>query len=87
MAVGDVDGTVSLLKVCESLSSPQKDEKAGINNMFEREARREKNLEVREREMKRGIEMKQGDEDDDKKICNDEEAALRAIDEKFKAML
>lgn len=87
VAVGDVDGTVSLLKVCESLSSPQKDEKAGINNMFEREARREKNLEVREREMKRGIEMKQGDEDDDKKNCNDEEAALRAIDEKFKAML
>ena len=53
VAVGDVNGTVSLLEVCDSLAHQQSNEKAAINNMLERETRREKNLEVREREIRR----------------------------------
>eukprot|EP01029_Cantina_marsupialis_P028422 TRINITY_DN776149_c0_g1_i1.p1 TRINITY_DN776149_c0_g1~~TRINITY_DN776149_c0_g1_i1.p1 ORF type:complete len:575 (-),score=193.02 TRINITY_DN776149_c0_g1_i1:132-1856(-) len=53
VAVGDVNGTVSLLEVCDSLSEPQSNEKAAIAGMFERETKREKNLEVRQREMAR----------------------------------
>lgn len=47
VAVGDVNGTVSLLEVCEGLAQPQNNEKIAIANMFEREMKREKNLEVR----------------------------------------
>lgn len=47
VAVGDVNGTVSLLEVCDSLAVPQSNEKGAISSMFEREFRREKNLEVR----------------------------------------
>ena len=53
VAVGDVSGSVSLLEVCNSLASPQQNEKGVINSMFERETRREKNLEVRDRELRR----------------------------------
>eukprot|EP00562_Extubocellulus_spinifer_P031720 CAMPEP_0178723246 /NCGR_PEP_ID=MMETSP0699-20121125/25442_1 /TAXON_ID=265572 /ORGANISM="Extubocellulus spinifer, Strain CCMP396" /LENGTH=590 /DNA_ID=CAMNT_0020374309 /DNA_START=76 /DNA_END=1848 /DNA_ORIENTATION=- len=53
VAVGDVNGTVSLLEVCDSLSKLQQNEKASVGNMFEREARREKSVEIREREEKR----------------------------------
>ena len=53
VAVGDVSGSVSLLEVCNSLACPQQNEKSVINSMFERETRREKNLEVREREVKK----------------------------------
>jgi len=53
VAVGDINGTVSLLEVCNSLSKLQPNEKASLGSMFDREARREKNLEVRDREEKR----------------------------------
>mmetsp|Transcript_48590 Transcript_48590/g.56774 ORF Transcript_48590/g.56774 Transcript_48590/m.56774 type:complete len:392 (-) Transcript_48590:140-1315(-) len=53
VAVGDANGTVSLLEVCDSLAHPQPNEKVTINAMFERETRREKNLEARERDVKR----------------------------------
>ena len=53
VAVGDVNGTVSLLEVCDSLANQQSNEKASISNMFERETKREKNLEAREREIRR----------------------------------
>lgn len=87
VAIGDVNGTVSLLKVCKSLASPQKDEKAGINNMFERETRREKNLEMREREIKRVQALTKKSDEDDANNSDNEEAALRAIDDKFKTLL
>lgn len=42
VAVGDVNGNVSLLEVCESLAVPQANEKTAIGAMFERESKREK---------------------------------------------
>ena len=38
-------GTVTLLELCDSLYIPQPKEKEIINEMFEREMRKEKNLE------------------------------------------
>ena len=51
--MGDVTGTVSLLELCESLAVPQANERKAIDLMFEREMKQEKNLEARERELKR----------------------------------
>lgn len=53
VAVGDVNGTVSMLEVCDSLAVPQMNEKSNVNAIFERETKRERNLEVRERDVKR----------------------------------
>ncbi|KAK1747909.1 hypothetical protein QTG54_001872 [Skeletonema marinoi] len=52
VAVGDVNGTVSLLEVCDSLAKPRPNEKSTINALLERETKKEKNLEVRQREIK-----------------------------------
>lgn len=53
VAIGDAYGTVTLLELCDSLSSPQPNERKAIDLMFEREIKQEKNLEVRERELRR----------------------------------
>mmetsp|Transcript_21711 Transcript_21711/g.38961 ORF Transcript_21711/g.38961 Transcript_21711/m.38961 type:complete len:545 (+) Transcript_21711:269-1903(+) len=53
MGVGDRNGTVSLLQVCDSLALQQSNEKLAISGMFERETKREKNLEIRSREIAR----------------------------------
>jgi dynein intermediate chain 2 len=47
VAVGDVTGTVSLLEVSENLAVVQPNEKLMIGSMFERESKREENLEKR----------------------------------------
>jgi len=53
VAVGDVGGTVSLLEVCDSLAVAQPNEKMAIMNMLDRETKQEKNLELRERDLRR----------------------------------
>jgi dynein intermediate chain 2, axonemal len=47
LAIGDVNGTVSLLEVSENLAVPPPSEKVGISAMFDRESKREENLEKR----------------------------------------
>lgn len=47
LAVGDVNGTVSLLEMSENLAVPPPSEKVGISSMFDRESKREENLEKR----------------------------------------
>lgn len=92
VAVGDVTGTVSLLEVCESLAVSQANEKKAIDLMFEREMKQEKNLEIRERDLRR---LKAADaeqknrESQDKKDAKDEkmEALLRKVDADFLAMI
>jgi dynein intermediate chain 2 len=46
MAVGDSEGAITLLSLCESLVKPGPNEKNVIGAMFERETKREKNLEA-----------------------------------------
>lgn len=94
VAVGDASGTISLLEVSNSLSEPQKKEKVGIQNMLERETRREKNLELREREMKRSKALGEENENARKKQAQNEakmdeemERVLHEIEEKFKAFV
>lgn len=53
VAIGDATGTVSLLEVCESLAVQQANERKAIELMFEREMKQEKNLETRERDLRR----------------------------------
>jgi len=92
VAVGDVNGTVSLLEVCESLAAPQANEKTAISNMFDREFKQEKNLEAREKELKRNKaqeEEARNKEAADKKDGKDEkmEELLRKVDADFLAMI
>lgn len=92
VAVGDANGSVSLLEVCDSLAIPQQNEKAVINSMFERETKKEKNLEVRERELKRAMVLeleKERNGSAGTKVDESEEmeTVLRKIDQDFMAML
>eukprot|EP01135_Chromosphaera_perkinsii_P006543 Nk52_evm15s539 gene=Nk52_evmTU15s539 len=52
VAVGSKDGSTTLLELCDSLSVMQSNEKASVSQMFEREAKREKMLETRAREIR-----------------------------------
>ena len=92
VAVGDANGTVSLLEVCESLAAPQANEKNAIASMLERETKQEKNLELRDRDMRRAREKK---DEARKKECADEkekkdakmEEQLRTVDANFLNMI
>jgi len=92
VAVGDVNGTVSLLEVCDSLAIQQSNEKSSLNNMFERETKREKNLEARERELRRAKalqeekeKVKDGNQNSDRDGKMEE--LIRKIDSDFLKMI
>jgi len=92
IAIGDESGTVSLLEVCESLAVSQSNEKKAIELMFDREMKQEKNLEARERDLKRQKAQEadtRNREAQDKKDAKDEkmEALLRKVDADFLAMI
>jgi dynein intermediate chain 2 len=92
VAMGDVTGTVSLLELCESLAASQMNERKAIENMFDRESKQEKNLELRERDLKRQRQMESDSRNrdaQDKKDAKDEkmEALLRKVDADFLAMI
>jgi len=46
VAVGDNEGTITLMQLCDSLYEPEQPEKLAIAAMFQREFNREKNLET-----------------------------------------
>ncbi|KAL8270679.1 hypothetical protein Esti_005395 [Eimeria stiedai] len=50
VAVGDVDGRVTILGLCEGLYTPAANEKVDVGASLEREARREKNIEMAKRQ-------------------------------------
>mmetsp|Transcript_10581 Transcript_10581/g.15980 ORF Transcript_10581/g.15980 Transcript_10581/m.15980 type:complete len:599 (+) Transcript_10581:73-1869(+) len=92
VAVGDANGTVSLLEVCESLAAPQQNEKNAIGSMLEREFKQEKNLEQRDRDLRRAkaLELEAIKKDStiekDKKDAKMEEQ-LRSVDANFLNMI
>jgi dynein intermediate chain 2 len=49
VAIGDSEGTVSIMQLCKPLYEPAPKEKETMGAIFERETRREKNLEVARR--------------------------------------
>mmetsp|Transcript_7473 Transcript_7473/g.22135 ORF Transcript_7473/g.22135 Transcript_7473/m.22135 type:complete len:150 (+) Transcript_7473:354-803(+) len=92
VATGDAQGTVSLLEVCESLATPQANEKNAISAMLDRETKQEKNLELRERDLRRAREKakdssdKESAEEKEKKDAKMEEQ-LRTVDANFLNMI
>lgn len=53
IALGGIDGTTTILEVSDALSEGQREEKQAMGLMFERETKREKNLELRQIQRKR----------------------------------
>ena len=53
IAIGDANGSVNVVQVSRGLHELQKDEKAAVSAMLERETKREKALEVRKQQQKR----------------------------------
>ena len=52
LATGSVDGSIYMLELSEGLVTMQPNEKNSVNQMFERESKREKNLEARAKELR-----------------------------------
>jgi len=79
-AIGDSDGTVSMVSMCKSLTQSDPREKEIMQSIFEREFRREKNLET----AKKLAEKKQAPVKSNKdKIASKLEAQLKDIEENF----
>jgi len=51
LATGSVDGSVYLMELCNSLAVPQAQEKQSMQQMLDREFKKEKNLEARNKEL------------------------------------
>ena len=81
LAVGDQDGTVTLLELCESLYMPQSKEKDVINEMFERETRKEKTLDLikRQADTKKGPKEPKGAKDFETKKAE----AIKKVEDEF----
>jgi len=58
VALGDAAGSVTVLELNSALSQPQKNDKARITEIFERETRREKNIEALTRKRESQLENK-----------------------------
>eukprot|EP00742_Colponemidia_sp_Colp-10_P001216 GILJ01001309.1.p1 GENE.GILJ01001309.1~~GILJ01001309.1.p1 ORF type:complete len:593 (-),score=99.77 GILJ01001309.1:140-1918(-) len=84
VAVGDAEGTVTLLELCDSLHIPQSNEKISIAQMFDRETKRERNLE----QAKKAQEAKRKEREKDGAGNRGEgdgrlEETLRKVEEEF----
>lgn len=90
-AVGDCNGMISLMQLSDGLASIQPNEKNAIGGMFERETKREKNLESKEKEMRRkraaNEELKAAQEDGFATIDDKMEQLLRTVDANFLSMI
>jgi dynein intermediate chain 2 len=82
VTVGAADGSTTLLELCEGLAVPQPNEKQGVGQMFERETKREKNLELRARELKLKA-RREGGKQEDASAEEDSAARLRELEAEF----
>lgn len=80
-AVGDSDGTVSMISLCKSLVQGDPREKEIMQTIFEREFRREKNLEVAKRQAEKGKPAQK--KDNTQKAEEKLKARLKEIEENF----
>ena len=83
-AIGDSDGTVSMMSLCRALydQTLQPKEKEVMGQIFEREFKREKNLELARKAAERAVKPKNADKNKDK-IAERLEAQLKDIEDKF----
>ena len=88
VTVGAADGSATLMELCDGLAVMQPNEKPTINQMFERETRREKNLEARQKELrneaKRAAARAQQD-DDGKAAATTSNGAVMEAEKEFLA--
>lgn len=93
VALGSVDGTTSILQISDGLAQPQGNEKQMMQLMFERETKREKNLEIRTNQKKReknqdkkrnitSAKQRENDEKQDEMLREVENDFFRTIDMK-----
>lgn len=83
-AIGDSDGTVSMMSLCRALydQTLQPKEKEVMGQIFEREFKREKNLELARKAAERAVKPKNADKNKDK-IAERLTAQLQDIEDKF----
>ena len=91
LTTGSVDGSIYLLELSRGLTELQRNEKSAVTQMFERESKREKNLEARAKELRN---KKKQDEMNAKKAGEgDEEKAapwenkVKEVEEEFWAAI
>jgi dynein intermediate chain 2 len=84
VTVGASDGSATLMELCEGLATMQPNEKASINQMFERETKREKNLEARAKELKNLAKKKAQNNDDGD--GGDSEEAMAEVEQEFMSL-
>lgn len=84
-AIGDSDGTVSMMSLCRALydQTLQPKEKEVMQTIFEREFRREKNLEVAKKAAERNVPKGKAEKSGKDKIAERLEAQLKDIEDKF----
>lgn len=82
VTVGAADGSATLLELCDGLAVMQPNEKSSINQMFERETKREKNLEARAKELKLRA-KREGAKADTAADAGAGEEALKQIEDEF----
>mmetsp|Transcript_31317 Transcript_31317/g.43427 ORF Transcript_31317/g.43427 Transcript_31317/m.43427 type:complete len:570 (+) Transcript_31317:288-1997(+) len=80
-AIGAVDGSVTLLELCDGLSVMQPNEKPAIAQMFERETKREKNLEARQKELR--LKAKRAGEKGEELELDNNPETIKIIEKEF----
>eukprot|EP00736_Rhodelphis_marinus_P001001 Rmarinus@m.8609 len=81
VAVGDIDGSTTLLEICDGLCVVQPNEKTSIVAMFEREMKREKNLEARAKELRNKEKKQPANKQSNRAKVTDD--VLKTIEEDF----
>lgn len=83
IAMGDSAGVITLLQLCDGLVQMQPNEKNIIGAIFDRETKREKNLEALKKAQKQGAGKEKEDDDDMKNVVTIDEKAYVEIEDKF----
>eukprot|EP00164_Ancoracysta_twista_P002327 GFYU01003075.1.p1 GENE.GFYU01003075.1~~GFYU01003075.1.p1 ORF type:complete len:570 (+),score=204.31 GFYU01003075.1:231-1940(+) len=85
VATGGMDGSTTLLEICDGLSVMQQNEKQSINQMFDRETKREKNLETRAKELK--LKQKKQADGAPEGGAENTDDIIKQVEEEFFAMI
>lgn len=87
LMTGAADGSTTLLELSDSLSLAQPGEKQGMSQIFDRETKRERNLESRARELKRGAKRDAGQTGGDAAEASTDDSSLDALTDEFLAAI
>ena len=71
VTVGAADGSATLMELCEGLYAPQPSEKQSVNQMFDRETKREKNLEAAAKDVRNAAKRAENRQDEFKEVSDE----------------